>query len=330
MMPEVGARDGTAAADCGEVARRMQVREDQYAALLAAIVADPDRPDLARCLSRQTATDRELRAWLAGHEAADAYAESVARRAYERGRADERAAQAQRKGRHAAVPAQRSFFPRLVQGIAGLPLLAKLSLGFGAAAVVAAGGAGIAAHTVLAHPSAAAAAPAAAAPSYDTVATPLPPPSSSPAALTHPKVDAARAGQLPVPVITLPSFATTPAASASPPAPSPQPPAAGTLTASTTFIDLGAGDLPQFAITAQGGRVAWAANCTGQVLACSSTSGLLEDGGTVTVGITVSPDALLSGGAAVIIVDPGHIRVTVTWPAAPVPSVSDTPTPSSS
>jgi hypothetical protein len=276
-----------------------------------------------------TAGVRELRAHLAGHETSDAYAETVGRRAYERGRADERAAQAQRKGRHAAVPAQRSFFPRLVQGIAGLPVLAKLGVALGAVAVVGVtgAGAGIAAHDALAHPSSA---PAAAAPSYDIMATPLPSSSSPPAALTHPKVDAARAGQLPVPVITLPSFATTPAASASPPAPSPQPPAAGTLTASTTFIDLGAGDLPQFAITAQGGRVAWAANCTGQVLACSSTSGLLEDGGTVTVGITVSPDALLSGGAAVIIVDPGHIRVTVTWPAAPVPSVSDTPTPSSS
>jgi len=330
MMPET-ARDDTAATDCELVRQRADALLDQFAALMADVAQDRDRPDLARRMPLLTAGVRELRAHLAGHETSDAYAEAVERRAYERGRADERAAQAQRKGRHAAVPAQRSFFPRLVQGIAGLPVLAKLGVALGAVAVVGVtgAGAGIAAHDALAHPSSS---PAAAAPSYDTMATPLPSPSSSPAALTHPKVDAAKAGQLPVPVLALPSFTTTtpdPAPSVTPS--SQQQPAAGTLTVTTpAYIDLGAGGLPVITIEAQGGRVVWAADCADRDVTLDSRSGLLEDGQSLTINLTVSAAALVTGGTATIVLDPGHEMVTVTWPAAPVPPPSATPSPSSS
>ena len=104
MMPET-AHDGEAdRTGCELVRQRADTLLAEFAALMADVAADPDRPDLARRMSLLTAALREQRAWLAGHVLADEYAGAIEARAeargYQRGLAAA-TAPGQRKGRHA-------------------------------------------------------------------------------------------------------------------------------------------------------------------------------------------------------------------------------------
>ena len=105
MMPEVSAHDSEAdRTGCELVRQRADTLLAEFAALMADVAADPDRPDLARRMSLLTAALREQRAWLAGHVLADEYAGAIEARAeargYQRGLAAA-TAPGQRKGRHA-------------------------------------------------------------------------------------------------------------------------------------------------------------------------------------------------------------------------------------
>ena len=117
MTPD-SAQAGAAAetgTGCGCRRRDMDTLEARFGALMDAIAADPDRPDLARRMNLLTAAFREDRDELAKKMFVGALDEAEIERAYQRGRADERAAArvpAQRRGRHSAAGAPRPGWQR--------------------------------------------------------------------------------------------------------------------------------------------------------------------------------------------------------------------------
>jgi hypothetical protein len=356
MMPGTAGEDAAPEAGCGHLRHRADALLDQFAALMADVAADPDRPDLARRMALLTAAFREDRAELAGHVFADSYADAIEARAeqrgFERGRAAERAAAAvpaQRRARPAS-PSQRSFFPRLVQGavpIGGIGAVLRASRGAlrhpwiaHHAAALGAGATGVTAATVLVASTAltgsplpgipssggASGTPAPAASIYS--ATPMYLPSLPPAAALagRPKLDASSSrrealADLATRPPTTPAPAPAPAASGTAaqqsPASSPLP-AAGTLQADTTAVDLGTLYAGQVTLTAVGGPVSWGAVPSSAKVVLSATQGTLAAGGSFTLGISVSAAAQLNAGTATVHIYPG-IVIEVTWLAAPPP-----------
>jgi len=184
-------------------------------------------------------------------------------------------------------------------------------------------------HPAAGHPGDAAAVPAPAASAVSASLIPSPVQSSRP--VNHGNADANRAGELgviPLAPWSLPSASP----SASPP-PSPSP-SAGTLTASTAGLTLGADGVTysgQVTITAQGAGVTWGAVSSDSAdVTVSAVAGFLGAGQSVWLTISVAPGAQASAGSAVVRVYPG-IVIDVSWLAAPPPSASpaatDTPTP---
>lgn len=86
---------------CGGLRQQLDSLLAEYAAVMTAAASDPDRPDLARRMTLLTGALRESRAALASCTFTAAYAAEIETRAYQRGRADERAAATARvPGRH--------------------------------------------------------------------------------------------------------------------------------------------------------------------------------------------------------------------------------------
>ena len=199
MMPETAQEDGPAGAGCREVRQRMDVMLAEFGAVIAAIQHDPDRPDNGRRMTSLTAALREVRDVQAGH----ALGHELLGAAYQRGRADERAAAArvpaQRRGRHTAAGAPRPGWQRaalrvIPVGMLGLAarILSAHRVLAPAALAAAIGGTAVAvqmqpARTV---PDYASTAPAPAASIYAAA------PMASPAALTRPRTAVRKARRI--------------------------------------------------------------------------------------------------------------------------------------
>lgn len=114
----------------GALRKRSDELITRYAGTMKAIDAGAYGPDWSRQVNLLTAEHRRHCADLARITFSAAYVSEAEDRAYERGRADERAVRVpgQRKHRHAA---QRGFAPRLVQGLPGIALPAGLAAAFG-------------------------------------------------------------------------------------------------------------------------------------------------------------------------------------------------------
>jgi len=74
MRPEA-ARNEAAATGCGHLRHRMDGLMDTYAALMADVAADLDRPELARRMSRLIGALHATRAAVAGHALGDTFAD---------------------------------------------------------------------------------------------------------------------------------------------------------------------------------------------------------------------------------------------------------------
>jgi hypothetical protein len=98
---------------------------------------------------------------------------------------------------------------------------------------------------------------------------------------------------------------------------------AGTLTVSTTALDLSGTGLGSITLSCSGGPCDWHV-VPGTGVSADTRQGSLGDGESVTVGLTVDPAALLLGGSATVRVWPGDIAVSVSWAAPVVPSVVPT------
>ena len=358
MMPET-AHDGEAdRTGCELVRQRADTLLTEFAALMADVAADPDRPDLGRRMSLLTAAFREQRAWLAGHVLADEYAGAIEARAeargYQRGLAAA-TAPGQRKGRHATqrsnvllnvvrvlapVAAGTGWLLRhagrhpaaavkasLAAHKIAVPIATTLAAG-GTAAVLTVTALGPAA-TVPWTSSAAGPAPAATA----WAAVPLPSSSLIARNVTHTLSGHARKDYqslAPVPLAAIPpSSPPSPAAAQDPSSPSPAAPAGpAVLEVSTAAIDLTSTPAAVITLTATGGGwVSWHIRAGGTDLDFSATRGVLQAGQTAEV--TVSLDATQDGATAQVF-DVNGQPVTVTFPApqpAGTSAATDTPSP---
>jgi hypothetical protein len=97
----------------------------------------------------------------------------------------------------------------------------------------------------------------------------------------------------------------------------------GTLSVSTNALDLSGTGLGSLTLTCSGGPCDWHV-VPGTGVSADTRRGSLQDGESVTVGLTVDPAALLLGGSSVVRVWPGDVSVAVSWLAPVVPSVVPT------
>lgn len=318
MMPETAQEDGPAGAGCREVRQRMDVMLAEFGAVIAAIQHDPDRPDNGRRMTSLTAALREVRDVQAGH----ALGHELLGAAYQRGRADERAAAArvpaQRRGRHTAAGAPRPGWQRaalrvIPVGMLGLAarILSAHRVLAPAALAAAIGGTAVAvqmqpARTV---PDYASTAPAPAASIYAAA------PMASPAALTRPRTAVRKARRI---AAQAPADGPTsfPVPSPSPsPSSLPSSPAAPLLTVPAAPVSLGVYVAGSITIgNPQDQAVSWSADCGPDVAAIPS-QGVLEPG---QQGYQVRLDVNAADGAsaASCLFEPGDERVTVTWAGA--------------
>ena len=360
MMPET-AHDGEAdRTGCELVRQRADTLLAEFAALMADVAADPDRPDLARRMSLLTAALREQRAWLAGHVLADEYAGAIEARAeargYQRGLAAA-TAPGQRKGRHATqrsnvllnvvrvlapVAAGAGWLLRhagrhpaaavkasLAAHKIAVPIATTLAAG-GTAAVLTVTALGPAA-TVPLTSSAAGPAPAATAWAADTAAVFVadrPDRHTPEDSVRGARKDSQSLAPVPLAAITpssppasQPSAAATSSSPAAPAGPA-------VLEVSTAAIDLTSTPAAVITLTATGGGwVSWHIRAGGTDLDFSATRGVLQAGQAAEV--TVSLDATQDGATAQVF-DVNGQPVTVTFPApqpAGTSAATDTPSP---
>ena len=357
MMPTSAHDEEPEPAGCEAVRQRLDGLLAEFAALMAGIAADPDRPDRARRMTLLTAALRENRAWLAGHVLAEELAGSIEARAEARGYQRGLAA-GQRKGRHAA--SRSGAVLRLAPVVAAIGWLLRPLVG--AARQVRAHGAVVkltAAHLKLAAAVTASTATlatvgavvithyagspgsgqagsgtgAASVPGWHTSASPFPP-STPVALLTKPKPKRAARGKellaagAPVPVY---SPALQPASSSPPSSPS----AAVSVQAGPAVLTVGAVSLdlsvtPQAMITlsASGaGWVSWRISTSGTDLDFSATHGVLQAGQSVTLTVSVDPAQALDGNTSQTFEINGQ-PVTVALPALTLPSAAPVAAPS--
>jgi hypothetical protein len=217
-----------------------------------------------------------------------------------------------------------------VEGLAALPVAAKVAAIVVAAGVVAGG----ALHAVLAHPSAATPSVSASAPgSAPDFGIPAPGPSSSLIALTKPRTDAAKAGTVAQDIDAPPSYVPPSSQPSSTPSSSPSPSAtvAGELQVSHLDLDLGTATSMTVTLHARLGAVAWTAGTVSPDVSLDSYGGTIPVNGSVTVTVTV--DALDSLTDAIVTFAGGgqDFPVTVTWTLpALLSSPGASPSPSSS
>lgn len=243
-----------------------------------------------------------------------------------------------RGGHRKGNPAQRPLYPRALRGAVPLgaigaaarhswpaahPVAASaiaLSLAAGTAAVVP--------HTAATFGFGRSPATQASVPGWQTSASPMPLPSSSLIArsVTRPKPNTV--------TVTGPlTYAPAPpqgsyAPPSSDPVPQDSPPVqaqvAGALSVSTTTLDLTGSGAGTLTLSCTGGDCPWHV-VAGGVLSADVRQGDLQDGGSVTVTLSVDPAALLLGGSGVVKVWPGDIEVAVSWAAPPVQLPTDVP-----
>jgi hypothetical protein len=354
MMPETAGGEPAGQEGCAAMRYQMAAFLAEFGAIITAIERDPDRPDNGRRMNLLTSELRRACAKMDGHVLGEPLIAAVEAQAYQRGRADERAAGARVPGQRARHASQRSWMPRLVQGIIpagslGAALRGSLRHSWVAHHAVAAtmAGAGtvavLTAAVTLAPPSvthvfsggtAGAPNPAASIES----AVPIPSPSSPlrlVAGVTHPRprLDADSSGAVtPVPWYAYNPPAASGAPSQQPPAAAPpagpavlevSAPAAGlSLTTSLTSATV--------TLSATGsGWVAWHVDAGGPDLDFSADHGVLAAGQSYQLVVTVDPAQATDGNTAQTFSVNGT-QVTAALPpqVAVVPSPADTSVPS--
>lgn len=337
-MPEPAQQPIPAGPSWADLRQRSGLLLDRYDATMAEVTAGTCTPDLARRVSLLTAAFREHHGQLTGITWHEAYAGEIETRAFQDGRAAERAASSGR--RRVPVPRHAARNLRPVFGVAFLCVVLRA----GRAAGHHAGVAVTAAHTLIRHHTVAALTSAgtvaAAAGSAGVIvlsgttvpyATPLTAPAS--ATIQAPAIPSTGAQPIPwTPTSRLPR----PQGSASgaipsgvvlsgTPSPSPTPTATpGILTIPVMAVALGTATQGEFTITASGGPVAWTATTTAAGVALGTYAGTLGAEQSDTVTVTVDPDLAGISGSTVIDIStsgPGpdqDQQVTVTW-GAPAP-----------
>jgi len=99
----------------------------------------------------------------------------------------------------------------------------------------------------------------------------------------------------------------------------------GMLTVPVTSLDVTGSGVGQLTISCSGGECPWHL-VVGGALSADVRQGVLSDGGSTTVTVTVDAAALAQGGSQVIKVWPGDVSVMVSWSAPPPPSApTDSP-----
>ena len=296
---------------CGQVRARMDGLADEFAALMTALAADRDRPDLARRVTALTVAFREARAQMAGHVFTDALTTEKTTAP---------------PGRHAAPPRRGADVIQLrprrrrgaVHGLAPAAVAATLA-GHGTRHA-------ITAHFRLGLTAAAAAGVTAAGVTY-TIQTapdvrpsvPLPAisaPAAAPAAVADPTAPRLvkrhrRHAHRAAPVLAAPAAA--PPATTTPPAPPP-----GVLNIQQATVTLYPGRYPglysgQVTLYATGGPARWRVDWLGTSAAIQADQdgGVIPDGQQATITITVDAAAARSGPWTLTL-DPGGQQITIT------------------
>jgi hypothetical protein len=323
MTPGTAREEPQPGEGCAGLRRRMDSRLGRLDALMDDLAADPRRADVTRRVTQLAAAFREARAELAGHVFTEAFTAA----------ADAQDA-ARDTGRHRA-PARLGkvvqLRPRLAHGITPAAVLAAigghgvrhtvsahLKVGLTAAAAAGVTAAGVT-YTVQTAPYRAAipAAPARIAPA---AATPASPPSVITLHPPEPKGKHHRAmSQQPQ---QYPALASPPPPQAAPPPAQQQ--QAGTLDVQAVTVTLHRSARDPGTLTAEitamavGGPVHWWAS-PGAGLALDDYAGILADGQTVTVTVSVSAASVLPGQSWTVTLQPGDqpLAVTVALPGLP-------------
>jgi hypothetical protein len=162
-------------------------------------------------------------------------------------------------------------------------------------------------------------------------AVPVTGPSQIASAVTHPKGGAGSPRTLTVLAPpSLPAYVPPePGSGGQDPASQDSPqPVQGTLSVSTSALDLTGTGTGTLTLTCAGGDCPWHV-VAGGVLGADVRQGTLQDGESVTVALTVDPAALLLGGSKAVTVWPGDIQVQVSWSVPVVPAVDPSALPAS-